>query len=285
LNARGLLYASDGALRAPWRVVIFLLASVACTLLGAFILSLPFGAGGAAANASLNSWSILLGLLGGHVIMLRWVDRRPWSSIGLGREDARAGAWLWGFVIGVLAIGIPIALLIAFGWLDAMPSRPGSWIGAALRLSIFLLPAALNEELLFRGYLFALFREKLGTWVTLAATSILFGLVHFQNTGSAVGSIALVTLAGVFLGAVLIATRSLYAAWMAHFAWNWTMAVLFHTAVSGLPLEAPNYRFVDGGPDWATGGVWGPEGGIPAGLGMLAGLSYLLSRRRRREES
>ena len=68
----------------------------------------------------------------------------------------------------------------------------------------------------------------------------------------------------------LYATKSLYAAWMAHFAWNWTMAVVFHTAVSGYPMEAPGYRYVDAGPDWATGGDWGPEGGIPAALGMGA---------------
>jgi hypothetical protein len=84
-----------------------------------------------------------------------------------------------------------------------------------------------------------------------------------------------------FLGGVLVATRSLYAAWMAHFAWNWTMAVLFHTAVSGLPLESPGYRYVDAGPDWATGGPWGPEGGLPAALGMGAGMAYLFVRRRR----
>ena len=61
------------------------------------------------------------------------------------------------------------------------------------------------------------------------------------------------------------------------------MAVVFHTAVSGFPMEAPGYRYVDAGPDWATGGEWGPEGGIPAALGMGAGagLVYVLSRRRR----
>jgi uncharacterized protein len=92
-----------------------------------------------------------------------------------------------------------------------------------------------------------------------------------------------VTLAGFFLAAVLYVTRSLYAAWTAHLAWNWTMAVIFHAAVSGYPMEAPGYRYVDAGPDWATGGPWGPEGGLPAGLGMCAGIAYLLIRRRRSE--
>ena len=112
-------------------------------------------------------------------------------------------------------------------------------------------------------------------------TSVGFGLLHLANNGATVESLALVTLAGFFLAAVLYATRSLYAAWMAHFAWNWTMAVLFHSAVSGYPLESPRYRYVDAGPDWATGGDWGPEGGIPAGLGMIGGMTYLFARRPR----
>jgi hypothetical protein len=72
---------------------------------------------------------------------------------------------------------------------------------------------------------------------------------------------------------------------MAHFAWNWTMAVLFHAAVSGLPFESPGYRYVDAGPDWATGGEWGPEGGVPAAFAMIGGAWVLLRRRSRRTKS
>jgi hypothetical protein len=88
-------------------------------------------------------------------------------------------------------------------------------------------------------------------------------------------------LAGIFLGGVVLVTRSLYAAWMAHFSWNWTMAVLLHIPVSGLATETPDYRTLDAGPDWATGGAWGPEGGVGAALGILGGIGYLFVRRRR----
>jgi CAAX protease family protein len=62
------------------------------------------------------------------------------------------------------------------------------------------------------------------------------------------------------------------------------MSVIFHAAVSGMAFDTPAYRYVDSGPDWATGGVWGPEGGLVAGLGMLTGTGLLLLRRRRRAE-
>jgi membrane protease YdiL (CAAX protease family) len=189
--------------------------------------------------------------------------------------------------LGALAIGIPILLLIAAGWLRWMPGPRTSWLQAFVRVSVLLLPAAFYEELLTRGYIFASIRDALDVRWALVITSVVFGLLHLRNPGVSVESTGLVVLAGFFLGGILVATRSLYAAWMAHFAWNWTMAVLFHTAVSGIPLESPDYRYVDAGPDWVTGGVWGPEGGLAGGLGMLGGLVYLYARRnsRRREDS
>jgi hypothetical protein len=88
----------------------------------------------------------------------------------------------------------------------------------------------------------------------------------------------LVIIAGFFLGGVVLAMRSLYAAWMAHFAWNWVMAGVMHTAVSGLGLEAPNYRMVSAGPVWLTGGAWGPEGGVAAGVSTIAFVLFLYGR-------
>jgi CAAX protease family protein len=124
-------------------------------------------------------------------------------------------------------------------------------------------------------------REKLGWAPALAVTSVAFGYAHVSNPGASARALLLVMLAGLFLGAIVAVMRSLYAAWMAHFAWNWTMAVLLHLPVSGLGTETPDYRTVDTGPDWATGGPWGPEGGGGAALGIIVGLGYLVARRQR----
>jgi membrane protease YdiL (CAAX protease family) len=224
---------------------------------------------------------ILLGIAGGTAATLRWVDRRPWRDVWLDRAAARPRRLLEGWLVGLLAIGLPCLALIAAGWLSVEPQAPGSWTAAALRLSLLLAIAALAEELIFRGYLFALLRERLGLAITLALTSVAFGYAHVDNPGASPRALALVTLAGVFLGAMVVVLRSLYAAWMAHFAWNWTMAVLLHIPVSGLQTETPDYRTIDSGPDWATGGEWGPEGGGGAAVGMVAGLGYLAGRHRR----
>jgi hypothetical protein len=93
-----------------------------------------------------------------------------------------------------------------------------------------------------------------------------------------------VIVAGFFLGVILLATRSLYAAGAAHFAWNWVMAVALHIQVSGLSSPNPDYRTIETGPDWLTGGPWGPEGGIAAVAAMFVGIFYLYGRYLRRME-
>ena len=123
-------------------------------------------------------------------------------------------------------------------------------------------------------------REALGPAAALLGTSVVFGLLHLGNPGASVQSTLLVVLAGLFLGGILLITGSLYAAWMAHFAWNWAMAALLHTAVSGIAVRPPDYQVVDTGPDWATGGAWGPEGGAGAALGMAGALWALVAWRR-----
>jgi hypothetical protein len=221
-------------------------------------------------------------------IMLRSIDVRPWSDVGLGRQAARPRVLVEGLILGGVTIGAACAALLAFGWLRIVPAAPGSSLDAALRISAFLLPAALTEELISRGYLLTAIRDATGARIAALVTSLLFGLAHLRNPGVTFEAIFNVTLAGVFLAAVRLALDSLYAAWAAHAAWNWMMAVPFHLSVSGISFDVPDYRTVSTGPAWATGGAWGPEGGVAAAVGMLAGLFYLhrLNRTRRdREES
>ncbi|HEX4467948.1 MAG TPA: CPBP family intramembrane glutamic endopeptidase, partial [Gemmatimonadaceae bacterium] len=235
MSARAWVLTAEGQLRAPWRILLFLAATVFCGLIASTFLgpALEFLYSITGLRVSSQEWVIVAALLGGHIVALRLIDHRPWSDVWMDRHAARPALLARGFLFGALAIALPTLLLIAIGWMRLRPSANGSLLGAALRVSIVLLPAAFYEELLTRGYLFAVLRETFGWKTTLIATSVIFGLLHLQNAGADVESIALVILAGVFLGGLLVATRSLYAAWMAHFAWNWTMAVVFHTAVSG----------------------------------------------------
>ncbi len=284
MNAQQIFRTDAGALRAPWRLVVFALVStVALIVVDVFVgpvIAFIFSSIGLVGVTN-EEWVSVIALLLSTGICIRYVDGRPWRDVWLDRSAARPRLLGAGFAIGALAIAIPTLLLIAVGWLRNDGGTTGSWLGAAVRVTVLLLPAAFFEELFTRGYALSVLVEVWGWGWAVAATSVVFGLMHLANPGARAEAVALVTLAGFFLAAVLWKTRSLYAAWMAHFAWNWTMAVLFHTAVSGLPMERPDYGYVDAGPDWATGGQWGPEGGVPAALGMVAGMTLLFANRRR----
>ncbi len=286
MDAASLLLTTERRIRAPWRIILFVLVFVAALIVTssveAFINGIVAGRG---YEPLVIGWGVPCGILIATAIMLRWVEGKGWSYVWLGRESTDTRTLARGTVWGVLAIAVPSILLMATGELRSIDSPAGSWWAAAGISLANLLPAAFGEELLLRGYAFAVLKESLGWRWTLIATSIVFGLLHINNPGADAQSISLVMLAGFFLGSILLATRSLYATTLAHFAWNWFMAAGLHSPVSGLAVRAPGYQVIDAGPDWLTGGGWGPEGGLAAAVGMFVVLIYLHARPLRRMES
>jgi CAAX protease family protein len=272
----------------PWRLLVFILTSAIGVLGLRLILAVFAGRISYVAGIPFRTYTYVYtlasGLLIGHVWTLRQVEPRGWSYVGLGREALRPSAIALGALFGATAIAVPSLVLLGLGWLRMVPGAEGDSLGAALRSLVVLVPASLWEELLLRGFFFAMLREVWGTGRAIVVTSILFGVLHFRNAGVSAESVVLVTLAGVFLGMMLVATRSLYAAWAAHLAWNFTMAGVLHASVSGIGFAMPNYQLTDAGPDWATGGVWGPEGGVFAGLSLVVAVFVLNRRRVRRGE-
>jgi hypothetical protein len=292
LTARAVLRSADGRLRAAWRLLIFGLVAVALAVVAFGIVGLlvpssdrpevlsPYDAIGRDVIATY--WATVFALLGAHAFMLRFVEHRGWDFVWLDGRAARPRLLAGGFLIGALAIGVPSAILLGVGWLD-VTDAPGPWQTGALATTMMLLPAAFTEELMIRGYPLAVLRETLGWRGAIVLTSVVFGALHAFNDNVGATAIVLVTIAGIFLGAIVYQMRSLWAATAAHFAWNLTLAVFLHAALSGQELPVGDYRTIDGGPDWATGGAWGPEGGAGAIAGMLVAAALLMRRRRQAE--
>ena len=273
-------------LRAVGRFVLFLLVVfVTVYLATTFERAIQDFAATRGYTILVREWGGPLGTLAATWVMLELIDRKPWQFVFMGREAATIQKIGFGSLLGLLPIAVPSVLLLVAGELKSVPAPDGSWWAVTGVTFANLLPAAAGEELFIRGYIFAILREAIGSRWTLIWTSIVFGLLHLGNPGADAQSIVIVMLAGFFLGSVLLATRSLYAAIAAHFVWNWFMAAALHTPVSGLGVSAPDYRVIDNGPDWLTGGGWGPEGGFAAALGMFAVLIYLHARPLRRMES
>jgi len=282
----GTFVAGNGRVRAAWRVAFFGLAATAAGLLVsgiAYELIALTPAVGLARQYSvpLAEYGELLAFAIGTYATIRIVDGvrdGVWSHIGLGRAGLRARLLLIGLGVGTLGILVPCLALLLAGRLSMarQPADAGSWWTATRTALFFLAPAALEEELAIRGYLLTTLVESIGARSAVLSTSLLFAALHLLNPDPTVISTLMVGLAGVMLAVIRLKTGSLWAATVAHLAWNLVQAVVLHAPVSGLPLPTPGYRLVDNGPAWLTGGAWGPEGGLAAAAGMLVATFLVL---------
>lgn len=271
------------SLRPFWLIPAFYILCFAALALPQVSLTLILGPRAVDPRGITYQWLAVASALIATWIMLR-TEKQSWRFVGLDRPAAAPAVVIKGALLGGATIGGASLVLLATSMLRIDSAAPGSWWGEAARSAAFLLPAAFFEELLLRGFAFAVLRRAGGWRLALIVTSVVFGSLHAWNPGADAQSILAVTVAGFFLGGVLLATGSLYAATAAHFAWNWVLAGALHIAVSGLPSRDPDYRTVETGPDWLTGGPWGPEGGLVAVAAMFIAIFYLYGRYLRRME-
>lgn len=143
------------------------------------------------------------------------------------------------------------------------------------------LAGAVCEELAFRGVGFLAAERLGGTWVAIAATSLLFGFAHVFNPGATVwSSFAITVEAGVLLGAAFAWRRNLWFAIGLHAAWN-ALEGLLGVPVSGHTDPGLVGVTVDG-PAWLTGGDFGVEGSVvPVVLSIVLAVPMLVAAKRR----
>jgi hypothetical protein len=136
--------------------------------------------------------------------------------------------------------------------------------------------AAANEEAIFRGYPFQRLAESITPVGAIAATSALFGLVHFANPHRSWISTLNTALVGVPFAIAYLRTRSLWMPIGIHFIWNFLLGFFLGLPVSGLTVSASVFTAHVRGPIWLTGGPYGPEGGLLA-MGAIWVVTVYLS--------
>jgi membrane protease YdiL (CAAX protease family) len=193
-------------------------------------------------------------------------------------EIAFAGkAWLFlpGAFLGLAIFVVVFAILWAAG--IAQYEGPGQ-IGSVIRGCAAALAAAVGEEIVFRGAVFRPIDERFGTTAALVFSAALFGLLHMANPGATVLSTTAIALeSGVLLGAAFANARSLWLPIGIHFGWNFTEGSIFGTAVSG-GKSAGLFNFSLNGPDFFTGGAFGPEASaIAVGACLAASAIFIWS--------
>ena len=288
MNLRYIFLNEVGRLRSGWRLLIFILAYIAISLVlvtigrGIFLIAmaavpqLPHS--NFIADVIFRLGLLLTALIAGY-LCVRYLEGLPWRSLGLTLHPGWFRDLIFGFAVGFVSLAIAVGIATAGKGLSfslnaaAVASLARSMLGSFALLFV----AALAEEAMFRGYgLQTLVRARLALLGVLL-TSVPFGWVHLSNPNVVPGvTFANTVIAGVWFGVAYLRTRSLWLPWGLHWSWNWALGWFFGLPISGINLVShPFLNATDNGPSWLTGGTYGIEGGIACTVALVLSTLFI----------
>jgi membrane protease YdiL (CAAX protease family) len=203
---------------------------------------------------------------------VRVVERRPAAELSGTGAVGELGA---GVLIGGGLFAATLAVLWLLGYLRVSGAVNWSVLGAALAVDA---AGAVVEELLLRGILFRITEEAAGTWIALAVSVVVFGLLHAGGAASSPAATVVVALAGGLLpGAAYVLRRRLWIPIGIHAGWDFVQDIILGVTLAG--HQVPGLvRAQITGPGVVTGGGMGPEGSLVALVLCLAVSIALLAR-------
>jgi membrane protease YdiL (CAAX protease family) len=211
-----------------------------------------------AATSVVRRIGILLVVLLAYWAAIRLIEKRAIVELRFAPSGIVLGA-----LAGAALISLTTLSLFAAGIYEVTAAR--GLHNGLLDAAGLILVAAMLEEVGFRGVLFRMLENTWGTLPALCVESLLFAAQHLANVEGAglvasLTTMIAVTLTGAFWTLVFVHTRNLWIVGANHAAWN------FAILLTGLPLSgledwrglAP-FESRYNGPDWITGGAFGPE--------------------------
>jgi membrane protease YdiL (CAAX protease family) len=148
-------------------------------------------------------------------VFRRWVDRKPFVSLGLNLEghgrEAMAGGMLAIFIVG--ASGLLLKWTGHLKWMDIIFDPNALFLAFGTIVLI-----AFYEELIFRGYILNNLMDSLPKWLALLISALLFMIFHWTS----LGFFPLLTtlIMGLILGMNYLYTRNLWFSICFHVAWK-----------------------------------------------------------------
>lgn len=211
---------------------------------------------------------------------VRVIEQRPLRTTGLERPG-----WLFkyvrGLVVGLILFSSAIGVMALFGWvaLEVAPRNVFRWSAIAGALLVFIgwMVQGGAEEILTRGFLLPIVSVRWGVPLGILTSSTLFALLHSFNPH--LNPIALLNLFlfGVFTALYALQEGGIWGVFAIHSIWNWAQGNVYGFEVSGQTFDSSVVvNLMETGPDWLTGGSFGPEGGVVVTLVLLLGLLYTI---------
>lgn len=196
-----------------------------------------------------------------YYLFVRFVERRPVSELALPRMGREFGT---GLLIGIGLYTACVLILMVLGIYRIDGLNPWHYMLPAVPMAV---STGIFEELVFRGALFRIVEEALGSWISLLVSSFVFGFMHLLNPeGTVMGAVFISIEAGLLLAAAYMVTRRLWLSIGFHMGWNYTQSGIFSGIVSGGDSDPGLFRNTIDGPVVLTGGSFGLESSLIAFL-------------------
>jgi membrane protease YdiL (CAAX protease family) len=210
-------------------------------------------------------------------VFVRVVENRPVSELSTAGAGGEFGL---GLLLGFGLYSATILVLFLLGYYRVEGVNPWTVMLPFIPLAI---SSAFLEELIYRGVLFRVAEEYLGSSIALIATSAFFGARHLGNPDATlIGAIFIAIEAGILLAAAYMLTRRLWLSIGLHMSWNFAQAAVFSGTVSGVEMPPGLMQAVIEGPELVTGGKFGVEASIVACLLCTAAGAVLVMMAARR---
>ncbi|WP_374174534.1 lysostaphin resistance A-like protein [Flavobacterium tructae] len=206
-----------------------------------------------------------------YILFFKKYDKRTIKELAL--EGLLRNLFI-GTAIGFTLQSLTVLVIYLNGSYSIVSINPFSFI--LIPFSI-MFTVAIIEEILVRGIIFRIMEEKLGSYISLIISSILFGVFHLANPHGSFLSGLCITTAGFLFGTAFIYSRSLWFPIALHFAWNFTQSGIYGAITSGNEKTSSLIVSKIEGSVLITGGEFGPEGSIQATLFCLIATIILLA--------
>ncbi|NUN70691.1 MAG: CPBP family intramembrane metalloprotease [Bacteroidetes bacterium] len=267
------------ALRAGWRIALFLaMTLVAIPVVTGPVMMLLKPVQGLPLPTIATIISYVMVTLTTWVA-LRFVDKRPFHSVGISFHRGWGKELGQGLLFGTGMMTLIFVIENAAGMvvIEFRGLTPEQIAPIVLNGLVLYTAVGYGEELLFRGYLFQSFAEGTNKIIATLSVSLLFAAAHAGNPNVSLFGLINVALAGIWLSAAYFKTKALWLPVGLHISWNFFQGVIFSYPVSGTTSDTTQFgTAVVSGPEWLTGGTFGPEGGALATLMLVLGTLLII---------
>lgn len=195
------------------------------------------------------------------LLLFTKVFRLRLPDLGMVREN-RFGTWITGAGFGFAAVTIVYLLNVIVGALDVTFTLKASELWILLLAAVFFAFQGFFEELLFRFFLIPAYAARITVAGAIGLSSILFAFIHLNNPNLTIFGLVNLVLYGVVFGTMYWRTGNAWfvAGW--HSGWNFVLAMLYGSHVSGNALPGSILSSAPSGSALLNGGEFGLEGSV-----------------------